>query len=106
MDGAGGLLRPLTAGATGGADAWAAPLPDFSLSSLPLFRFLARARLFRSRRSVAAPAVAGIPRFLGTGLALGFLGTVTVVGLSAGGELQALRNRYGEPHHLGARALG
>ena len=106
MDGGGRLLRPLTAGATGGAGAWAPELPDLSLPSAPLFRFFARVRLFRSRRSVAVPAATRIPRFLGTGLALGFLGAATLLGLAAGGELQAVRERYGEPHHVLARALG
>jgi cell division protein FtsQ len=106
MDGGGRLLRPLTAGPAGGAAVLASPLPDFSPSSLPIFRFLARARLFRSRRQVAPPAGSRIPRFLGTGLTFAFLGTVAAVGLSAGGELQGLREQYGEPHHLLARALG
>jgi cell division protein FtsQ len=47
-----------------------------------------------------------VPRFLGTGLALGFLVTVIGIGLSAGGHLQTVREHHGALHHLLARALG
>jgi cell division protein FtsQ len=47
-----------------------------------------------------------LPRFLGTGLALGFLGAVVGTGLVLGGHWQAFRAEHGELHHLLARAVG
>jgi cell division protein FtsQ len=106
MDGGGRLFRPLTAGAPGGAGARTKPSPGL----LPLFpdrflRFLARPRLRRGR-SVAVPLEQRLPRFLGTGLALGFLGAVVGTGLVFGGHWQAFRAQHGEPHHVLARAVG
>ncbi|HEX8662393.1 MAG TPA: cell division protein FtsQ/DivIB [Beijerinckiaceae bacterium] len=64
------------------------------------------ARRPRRGRSVAVPVERRLPRFLGTGLALGFLGAVVGTGLVLGGHWQAFRTEHGEPHHLLARALG
>jgi cell division protein FtsQ len=47
-----------------------------------------------------------LPRFLGTGLALGFFTVVALVGLSEGGHLDESYGTYGEPHHALARVLG
>lgn len=107
MDGGGRVLRPLSAGATGDGGFALALSDRFSLPSLPALRFfLARPKLFKARRRIAAPGGSRIPRFLGTGLTFAFLGAAAAVGLSASGELQGLRDRYGEPHHLLARAVG
>ena len=106
MDGGGGLLRPLTAGAPGGAGARTTPHPE-PTCALPnrFLRFLARPRV-RPGRSVAVPLDRRLPRFLGTGLALGFLAAAVAVGLGAGGHLQAAREHYGAFHHLLARTVG
>lgn len=107
MDGGGRLLRPLTAGAPGGAGARTSPilaLPTFPTSRF--LRFLARSRFRKGRRSVAVPVERRLPRHLGTGLALGFLGASVATGLSFGGHLQNLREVQGEPHHMLARAVG
>jgi cell division protein FtsQ len=61
----------------------------------------------RGRRdSVAVPLARRIPRFLGTGLTLGFFGIVTFAGLWQGGHLDAFIKDYGEPHHALARLAG
>jgi cell division protein FtsQ len=106
MDGGGRLFRSLTAGTPGGAGARTNTFPGFSpLLPARFLRFLARPRLRRGR-SVAVPLERRLPRFLGTGLALGFLGTVAGTGLILGGHGQAFRAHYGEPHHVLARAIG
>jgi cell division protein FtsQ len=106
MDGGGRVLRPLTAGAPGGAGARIDP-PSASRSA-PLGRFLrliARPRVRRGR-SVTVPLERRLPRLLGTGLALGFLAAVAGAGLAIGGHLQAAREAYGDAHHILARVLG
>jgi cell division protein FtsQ len=61
----------------------------------------------RGRRdSVAVPLARRIPRFLGTGLTLGFFGVVTFVGLWQGGHLDDFIQQHGEPHHALARLAG
>ncbi len=105
MDGGGRLLRSLTAGPAGGDGAWRKPFTTLNLSVSE-----ACLRLFstpwRPRRSVAVPLGRRLPRFLGTGLALGFLTLVTGVGLSVGGHLEAYYGPHGGPHHLIGRAFG
>ena len=97
MDGGGRLVRPLSAGVPGGAAV--ATSPRSQLPSIRFLRFLARPR-FRRGRSVAVPLERRLPRFLGTGLVFGFLGLAGGTGLVLGGHVQALRQTYGEPHHV------
>jgi len=47
-----------------------------------------------------------VPRFLGTGLTLGFYGLVALVGLTQGGHLAAWEAEHGAPHHALARMAG
>jgi cell division protein FtsQ len=103
MDGGGRLVRPLSAGVPGRAAV--ATSPRSQLPSIRFLRFLARPR-FRRGRSVAVPLERRLPRFLGTGLVFGFLGLAGGTGLVLGGHVQALRQTYGEPHHVLARAVG
>jgi cell division protein FtsQ len=81
--------------------AWPQP-KGWALRSLLTLRL---PRLSR-RRFVVAPLRHRLPRFLGTGLTLAFFGGVAVAGCVIGGQYQALRAEYGEPHHILARALG
>ena len=103
MDGGGRYLQPITASPAGIAVARAS-LPRSSGGSVPrlAFRFPRMPR----RRSVAVPLERRIPRFLGTGLALGFFSAVVFVGLSQGGHLDEIYRTSGEPHHALARSLG
>jgi cell division protein FtsQ len=103
MDGGGRLVRPLIAGAPAGAAVATSPLSP--VPSPRFLRFLTRQKLRRGR-SVAVPLDRRLPRFLGTGLVLGFLGLTTGTGLVLGGHVQSLRQTYGEPHHVLARAFG
>lgn len=86
----------------GAAVAW--PRPSAS-ALLPLLAFKLP-RLSRRRRSVAVPLCRRLPRHLGTGLTLGFFGAVAISGCVLGGQYQAFREQYGDPHHLIARAVG
>jgi cell division protein FtsQ len=63
-------------------------------------------RSVRPRRSASVPLERRIPRFLGTGLTLGFFGAVTLLGLWQGGHLNDFIRDHGEPHHALARAVG
>jgi len=63
-------------------------------------------RSVRPRRSAGLPLERRVPRFLGTGLALGFFATVAGLGLWQGGHLDSFIRQHGEPHHALARALG
>jgi cell division protein FtsQ len=58
------------------------------------------------RRSVSIPIERRIPRFLGTGLALGYFAAVVGFGLWQGGHLNEFIRQHGEPHHALARAVG
>jgi cell division protein FtsQ len=69
---------------------------------LNLFGLSTRGR----RDSVSVPLARRLPRFLGTGLTLGFFGVVTVTGLWQGGHLDDFIREYGEPHHAAARLVG
>jgi len=107
MDGGGRYLQPMTAQAAGATVARAGAFePRRSRSSR--FKFF---KIFRSsgstrRRSVSIPLERRVPRYLGTGLALGFLGAVTFVGLLQGGHLDDFVSQHGEPHHALATAVG
>lgn len=70
--------------------------------------FMKRIGLGRSmrRRSVGVPVERRIPRFLGSGLALGFFGAVALVGLWQGGHLEDFIRKHGEPHHALGRMFG
>jgi len=86
----------------GPAVAWPRPsVPSF----LPLLAGLKRPRLAR-RSSVSVPLGRRLPRFLGTGLTFAFFGAVGITGCVLGGQYNAFRDQYGEPHHALARALG
>jgi cell division protein FtsQ len=107
MDGGGRYLQPMTAYPADAAVARAGAFQPRRHSS-SRFKFL---KIFGSsgstrRRSARIPLERRIPRYLGTGLALGFFGTVTFVGLLQGGHLDGFVNQYGEPHHALASAVG
>lgn len=92
MDGGGFFARPLTAATPARASARAVPAG----LALPGLR----------RRSVSVPIERRLPRFLGTGLTLGFFGTVALVGLIQGGHWPEFQERYGAPHHALGRLAG
>lgn len=103
MDGGGRFLQPMTASPAGFA---AARVPSFiTLGSHSAKRFFRVPRV-TGRRSVAVPLERRLPRFLGTGLALGFFAAVTYVGLSQGGHLNEFDRQHGGPHHALARWFG
>ena len=58
------------------------------------------------RRSAGVPIEQRLPRFLGSGLALGFFSVVIGFGLWQGGHIDGFIRDYGEPHHALARAVG
>jgi cell division protein FtsQ len=103
MDGGGRFLQPMTAPSAGIAVArervHPSPVPRGSHFSLRLPRLA-------GRRSVAVPFGHRLPRFLGTGLTLGFFAVVAFVGLSEGGHLDDTYRSYGQPHHALARLGG
>jgi cell division protein FtsQ len=101
MDGGGRFLRPLSAGLPGGA---AVAVPPSAWSGSPQPRS-SRPRV-RRRASVVTPAQRRLPPFLGTGLVLAFFALVGVTGAVNGGQYQRIRDQYGEPRHMLARALG
>jgi cell division protein FtsQ len=93
-------MTPQAAGAHRGAAALTAGV---AAVPFPALRF----KLPRLRRSsVAVPFGRRLPRLLGTGLTFAFFGAVGLTGAVFGGEYQAFRTAYGEPHHLAARMLG
>ncbi|MCB5177134.1 cell division protein FtsQ/DivIB [Microvirga lenta] len=107
MDGGGRYLQPMTAYPADAAVARAATFEPRRPSS-SRFGFLNVFRPSRGtrRRSVSLPIERRVPRFLGTGLALGFFGAVTVTGLWQGGHLDEIMRNHGEPHHALASAFG
>ncbi len=105
MDGGGRYLQPMTAYPAGLAVARAASGTRRQASSR-IAKVFGSSQGVRPRRSVAPPLERRIPRFLGTGLALGFFTTVAVLGLWQGGHLDDFIRQHGEPHHALARAFG
>lgn len=106
MDGGGRYLQPMTAYPAGAAVARASACePRRHGSSRFGFKFSGPSRNKR-RRSVSVPLSRRLPRFLGTGLTLGFFGAVTLVGLWQGGHLDDFIRNNGEPHHALARSVG
>lgn len=106
MDGGGRYLQPMTAYPAGATVARASA---FETRRHGTFRF--GFKIFGSprgkrRRSVSVPLARRLPRFLGTGLTLGFFGAVTLVGFWQGGHLDDFIRSNGEPHHALARAVG
>ena len=75
-------------------------------SPTPAFALPFRLPRLKRRRSVAVPLERRLPRFLGTGLTLGFFAVATFVGLSEGGHLDETYRTHGEPHHALARLVG
>jgi cell division protein FtsQ len=108
MDGGGRFLQPMTAGPAGIASARVAVVPQQGRQPSRAHRqkFSLRPVRFARRRSVSVPLERRLPRFLGTGLTLGFFAAVTFIGLSQGGHLNEYYDRYGEPHHALARMVG
>jgi cell division protein FtsQ len=110
MDGGGRYLQPMTAYPAGYAVARSAPRSRGAGAAH--FRNPSRIKkLFGTsrsvrRRSAGAPLEQRLPRFLGTGLALGFFGVVVGFGLWQGGHIDGFIRDYGEPHHALARAVG
>jgi cell division protein FtsQ len=107
MDGGGRYLQPMTAYPADAAVARAAAFEPRRPSS-SRFTFL---KIFGSsrgtrRRSAGIPLERRLPRYLGTGLTLGFFGAATFIGLLQGGHLDDFVRRHGEPHHALARAVG
>ncbi len=105
MDGGGRYLQPMTAYPAGAAVARAAS-GDRRPGSSRIKKIFGSSRSVRPRRSAGLPLERRIPRFLGTGLTLGFFGAVTLLGLWQGGHLNDFIREYGEPHHALARFAG
>jgi cell division protein FtsQ len=110
MDGGGRYLQPMTAYPAGFAVARSAP--ESRGAGASHFKKPSRIKkLFGSsrsvrRRSAGLPLEQRLPRFLGTGLALGFFSAVIGFGLWQGGHIDGFIRDYGEPHHALARAVG
>ncbi len=110
MDGGGRYLQPMTAYPAGFAVARPASAgrgagaPHFKKPSR-IKKFFGSSRSVR-RRSAGVPLEQRLPRFLGSGLALGFFGAVVGLGLWQGGHIDGFIREYGEPHHALARAVG
>lgn len=105
MDGGGRLLRPITAGTSGGAVAYAGTAPTWHPAAFP-FRLPTLFSRRKRRNFVSVPLGGRIPRHLGTALTLGFFTLVGATGLVAGGQYQSFRELNGELHHVLARAVG
>ncbi len=105
MDGGGRYLQPMTAYPAGLAVARASSSARRQASSR-IAHLLGSSQSVRPRRSVGLPLERRVPRFLGTGLALGFFTAVAVLGLWQGGHLDDFIRQHGEPHHAVARAFG
>jgi cell division protein FtsQ len=106
MDGGGRFLQPMTAYQAGVGSARAPSYSKARSNPLRPSRFAFRFRRITRYRSVSIPWERRLPRFLGTGLALGFFCAVTFVGLSEGGHLDPFYRQYGAPHHALARMVG
>jgi cell division protein FtsQ len=110
MDGGGRYLQPMTAYPAGFAVARSAPgsrgagASHFKKPSR-IKKLFGSSRSVR-RRSAGLPLEQRLPRFLGTGLALGFFSAVIGFGLWQGGHIDGFIRDYGEPHHALARAVG
>lgn len=110
MDGGGRYLQPMTAYPAGFAVA--RPAGAGRGAGASPFKKPSRIRKFFGashgvrRRSAGVPLDQRLPRFLGTGLALGFFGAVVGFGLWQGGHIDGFIHEYGEPHHALARAVG
>jgi cell division protein FtsQ len=105
MDGGGRYLQPMTAYPAGIAVARHASDPRRPGPSR-IKRLFGSSRSVRPRRSTGVPLARRLPRYLGTGLTLGFFSAVTMVGLWQGGHLDDFIRQHGEPHQALARALG
>ncbi len=80
----------------------AATIGSLALGANP-FR---RPREQRRPRSLFSRIERKLPRFVGTWLLAGFLGLTTIVGMSAGGQIEAFFEEHGRPHHVAAKILG
>jgi cell division protein FtsQ len=110
MDGGGRYLQPMTAYPAGIAVARAASGNRGGASSQfknpPRIKKLFGASRGVRRRSAGVPIEQRLPRFLGSGLAVGFFSVVIGFGLWQGGHIDGFIRDYGEPHHALARAVG
>lgn len=106
MDGGGRYLQPMTAYPAGAAVARASAFESRRHGSSRFGFGIFGSSRNKRRRSVSVPLARRLPRFLGTGLTLGFFGAVTLVGLWQGGHLDDFIRNNGEPHHALARAVG
>ncbi|MBM6595902.1 cell division protein FtsQ/DivIB [Microvirga pudoricolor] len=102
MDGGGRYLQQMTAYQADVAVARPARKRAYHSKALNFFGLSTRGR----RDSVSVPLARRLPRFLGTGLTLGFFSAVTFVGLWQGGHLDDFIQQHGEPHHALARVVG
>ena len=109
MDGGGRYLQPMTAYPAGIAVARAASGRGGASSHFrnpPRIKKLFGASRGVRRRSAGVPIEQRLPRFLGSGLAVGFFSVVIGFGLWQGGHIDGFIRDYGEPHHALARAVG
>lgn len=106
MDGGGRFAQPLTAGFPGRAGARVATFEGWMPQPPLLAALVGRRPGVRSRRSVSVSLATRLPRFLGTGLTIGFFGVVAAVGLVQGGHYEAWEAVHGTPPHALARVVG
>jgi len=102
MDGGGRYLQSMTAYPAGVAAARSVSEGRRLGPSRKVFSFSRSVR----RKSVSVPLERRLPRYLGTGLTLGFFAAVITLGLWQGGHLNDFIREKGEPHHALARAVG
>lgn len=105
MKGGGRFQRPVTAGAPGRAGTRAVTPHDWNGESDIGFFYARKPKHRRGRKSVATRARV-LPRFIGTYLLAGFLGSVTAFGLWQGGEFNNFTEQNGPLYHVAARAVG
>lgn len=113
MDRGGRVVEPLSAGSPGvpatRASRTSPPPAGGFLSRLPLrlLRSIAVPRFgFRRRSFVSVPLERRVPRLAGTYLALGFFGVVAGYGFVHSGVYADMKEAYGEPRDVLARAVG
>ena len=107
MDRGGRVVAPLNAGSSGAADARVSFIRKPEGIAQRLLRSIALPRFGRRRRSsVSVPLARRVPRLAGTFLALGFFAAAGGYGLVLGGGYAELKESYGDPRDMLARAVG